>query len=107
MTVDTTNYTVNCQGSRDLASNTYGVGDTCTFTCGGEYYRHSGSTTRTCLHSEQWSGTLIDCRGKLVIALVSSLLMCLPCLSNAKLVKNLGKRRSMINFMIFILLPSR
>ena len=64
---DTTKYKVGCNSAEDTATSTYSLGTTCTFTCRDNYYQHDGSKTRRCLHSEKWSGKLIDCRGNVSV----------------------------------------
>ena len=62
-TVPTASYTVSCKGILDTSSNTYGVGDTCTYSCKDQYYHHNGTKTRECMHSEEWSGDPVVCKG--------------------------------------------
>jgi len=61
-TAPTTSYTVSCTGILDTATNTYGVGEKCTYSCKDQYYHSNGTLVRECLHSEEWSGSLVVCK---------------------------------------------
>ncbi|XP_065058048.1 sushi, von Willebrand factor type A, EGF and pentraxin domain-containing protein 1-like [Rhopilema esculentum] len=59
---NTNSYEVLCRGNIDVASDSYGVGIKCNYTCRNKYFHLNGTKVRECLSSETWSGEEFSCK---------------------------------------------